>query len=574
MQNANAIATVETMQNVVGAPVISLAQTQKLDYLENIDQSRILKGILGGIMQNHSVLLDIKDAQNIQTQETIQSNKIAKEEDRKISDKSGETNLEDKTETDKVPMMERLGKITKMMGTKISSFSKGISGFFAGKGPLILLAGAFFLLRTQLDTMIKAFTPIIETIRDKVIPPLINLYENIIKPFVTTIIEGLGKSLPSVFEGLGSIIQGIVDIFSGDIIKGLKNIFGGFGNILKGAADFILNFFGTSTDEIGASVSQLFTDIMEGIKAPFIAVYDFLKTGGTADKFLQDSVYAPIDRFFEGVKQFFVDLWDGAINAVKNTFKGVSDFFSGIVDKIKNVINGVIDSLPLPDFIKNKLRLDTKESEEADAKKNEFIQKANIEYSANRMAPEEQSKIMNKLYPSDTPKSTSSDTPKSTRDSKGRSAIERFKDNQKEIALQRAQPGAEEFRASQNDINPEALKRQEALSKFKEEDYIKASELEYGSSIDPSELTDRQKFKFMRSGKSVNPEDDQMDQVLTPKRKTTIPSLDRDTAGGGASIVNAPVNSSSVVNNNQPTISFTKMDTGVDPYTEKMQNSF
>jgi hypothetical protein len=78
----------------------------------------------------------------------------------------------------------------------------------------------------------------------------------------------------------------------------------------------------------------------------------------------------------------------------------------------------------------------------------------------------------------------------------------------------------------------------------------------------------------MRSGKSVNPEDDQMDQVLTPKRKTTIPSLDRDTAGGGASIVNAPVNSSSVVNNNQPTISFTKMDTGVDPYTEKMQNSF
>jgi hypothetical protein len=45
-------------------------------------------------------------------------------------------------------------------------------------------------------------------------------------------------------------------------------------------------------------------------------------------------------------------------------------------------------------------------------RKMKFNRKANIEYSANRMAPEEQSKIMNKLYPSDTPKSTSSDTPK------------------------------------------------------------------------------------------------------------------------------------------------------------------
>jgi hypothetical protein len=40
------------------------------------------------------------------------------------------------------------------------------------------------------------------------------------------------------------------------------------------------------------------------------------------------------------------------------------------------------------------------------------------------------------------------------------------------------------------------------------------------------------------------------------------------------SVVNAPVNSSSVVNNSQPTISYVKMNTGVDPYTEKMQNSF
>ncbi len=38
-------------------------------------------------------------------------------------------------------------------------------------------------------------------------------------------------------------------------------------------------------------------------------------------------------------------------------------------------------------------------------------------------------------------------------------------------------------------------------------------------------------------------------------------------------VVNAPVNSNSVVNNSQPTINYMKMNTGVDAYTEKMQNS-
>ncbi|MGA1049625.1 MAG: hypothetical protein ACO3UU_16595 [Minisyncoccia bacterium] len=59
---------------------------------------------------------------------------------------------------------------------------------------------------------------------------------------------------------------------------------------------------------------------------------------------------------------------------------------------------------------------------------------------------------------------------------------------------------------------------------------------------------------------------------MTPKRKSNIPSLG-DAGRGGTSVVNSPVNSSTVVNNSQPTINYTKMDTGVDSYTEKLQYS-
>jgi len=54
--NAAAVETVQSMQQVVGEPVVALAQTQKLDYIENVDQSSTLVGILYGIKANQEVL--------------------------------------------------------------------------------------------------------------------------------------------------------------------------------------------------------------------------------------------------------------------------------------------------------------------------------------------------------------------------------------------------------------------------------------------------------------------------------------------------------------------------------------
>jgi len=550
MENSGAIATVETMQNVVGSPIVALSQSQKLDYIENVDQSKILQGILGGIMQMYSVLLDIKNSQNIQTTEAIEANKIQQEEQRQIRDVSSEQNLE---ATDDKPMMEKLGNITGMLSRKIKGFGEGaakfgksIGGFFAARSPLFYLVGALFLLKTQIGTLVNALTPAIEAIRDKIIPPLVNLYEKIIKPFITTFIEGLGKGLPSVFEGLGSIIQGIVDIFSGDIIKGLKNIFGGFGNILKGAADFILNFF---------------SKIVEGIKAPFITVYDFIKPGGTADKFLQDSVYAPIDRFFKGVKQFFVNLWDGAVNAVQNTFKSIGDFFSNIVDKIKTAINGAIDALPLPGFIKDKLKLETNASREADERITETGIKAKyVDRSDTGMEKKRYTKgaLMKEGYE------------------------EATQEGYRDVAVG---PVGAQVRGI---LTGKELNEFMKLDDEQQMDYLRNyDEKEYKRrmmimDLYNKEYSHRAKLaRMIEEGKALKPEfdgeiispDDKMNKFMTPKQQRNIPSLERDAGRGGTSVVNSPVNSSTVVNNSQPTINYTKMDTGVDSYTEKLQYS-
>jgi hypothetical protein len=369
-ENAAAVETVEAMQSVVGQPVVALAQTQNLDYIENVDQSNILTGILYGIKANQEVLQRIEDNTANQTQALEQQADIQEEQIREAGDVAGETALEQPAGggilTD--AFKDKIGNIkdiVKKAGGGIANFGRSIGGLFGPKGILLALGATFFALKDQLPMVTENLKTIIIAFKEKLLPPIIDFWNKVLKPFITKVYEGFGKSIPTVFEGIGTVIDGLISIFQGDFVEGFKKIFKGILLGAKGIADFFLNFIGTSTDEIGESIKQFFTDILDGIKAPFIAVYDFIKPGGTGDQMLAEYIYEPIENFIENVKTFFTDLWDGAVQAVKDTFAGIGNFFSSIVDRVKTSINGAIDSLPLPGFIKDKLKLETKASKEA-----------------------------------------------------------------------------------------------------------------------------------------------------------------------------------------------------------------
>ena len=370
-ENAAAVETVQSMQQVVGEPVVALAQTQKLDYIENVDQSSTLVGILYGIKANQEVLQRIEQNTSEQSQALEQQADVKEEQIRQAKDVSGETALESKGGeglfTD--AFKDKIGKLKDLMGkagTGIKSFGSSIGGLFGPKGILLALGATFFALKDQLPMVTENLKTIIIAFKEKILPPIIDFWNKVLKPFITKVYEGFGKSIPTVFEGIGTAIDGLISIFQGDFVEGFKKIFKGILLGAKGIADFFLNFVGTSTDEIGASIKQFFTDILDGIKAPFIAVYDFIKPGGKGDQMLAEYIYEPINNFIENVKTFFTDLWDGAIQAVKDTFAGIGNFFSNIVDNVKTAINGAIDSIDiLPDFVKKKLKFETKASKEA-----------------------------------------------------------------------------------------------------------------------------------------------------------------------------------------------------------------
>ena len=573
--NAAAVETVQSMQQVVGEPVVALAQTQKLDYIENVDQSSTLVGILYGIKANQEVLQRIEQNTTQQSQAIEEQTDIQQEQIRQSADVAGETALESPAGGEGLftdAFKDKIGTLKDLMGkagTGIKSFGSSIGGLFGPKGILLALGATFFALKDQLPMVTESIKSIVIAFRDKILPPLKNLWENVLKPFITTFVEGIGKTLPTIFEGIGSIIDGLISIFQGDFTEGFKSLFGGAGKILKGAADFILNFFGTSTDEIGASIKQFFTDILDGIKAPFIAVYDFIKPGGTGDQMLAEYIYEPIENFIENVKTFFTDLWDGAVQAVKDTFAGIGNFFSSIVDRIKTSINGAIDALPLPGFIKDKLKLETKASKEADERitetgvKGKYVDQSITGMERERMTgggatmEEGFAEATGEKY--GTAKITKSGT-------SGYDFAAGVLTPKQMTEFNKLKTTDEQLQYLKN-LDDEEQKRREMIMKLRDDkiafdkknaDYIK---------------------KYKVNEKEFMSPDDQLLQddiaYRNNQRQKVAAMKPEDTSGTGTiNQVISPNTANNTVVNNSQNVSTVKLDTGVDPYAEKLANAF
>ena len=224
----------------------------------------------------------------------------------------------------------------------------------------------------------------------------------------------------------------------------------------------------------------------EELKAPFIAVGDafmslrdigkdvvrvfkFFSEGGLTKSLKKfASGIKTLARFFMSTKVLIGLAIVGVIAAIvffKDKIKAAADFIMGIPDMIGNFIKNAF--IRISDFFKDMINTVIKLI-------NKYIPFANVPLlETSAMKEEKEKKEKNKKIESTT------EGRKMTVDEIAKSSI--------------------------TSTNPEAIKRQEKLKKFDEEAFIKTSQEQYGSHIAPFELSDREKFKFMRTGKAPDP---------------------------------------------------------------------
>jgi hypothetical protein len=209
---------------------------------------------------------------------------------------------------------------------------------------------------------------------------MLNTYGKQIAEAISPIVNGLKRFFGRLFQDIGPMLKDafsiISDTFTGlfDLVKGIFTLDGDL--IMKGLDaitqipkrifEFLINAAGTIINSIGALFGAE-GDVTTTVKNFFIDLENKVKEAfQNAIAFFTEDIPNAVSNITTEIGNFFKDTFDKIKNSIKNLFTSIGDFFSSIGDGIKSFINSAIDALPLPGFLKKKLKLETKATREAD----------------------------------------------------------------------------------------------------------------------------------------------------------------------------------------------------------------
>jgi len=186
----------------------------------------------------------------------------------------------------------------------------------------------------------KYWTDTKDFIVNKVVPMLVDFYENILKPIGIVIKDSFlatWETISTLFSDLGDAF----DLFaSGDWWGGITKIFTSIGTFLGDMLDNVLTavwntiavVFGLSkTDSVFGSIWGFFTDtydeIVSWIKITWFNIKTTISETWTS---IKDSVV----KVFTDVKDWFVGLFTWASDVVVGTWTSVKDWMQGVWDGV------------------------------------------------------------------------------------------------------------------------------------------------------------------------------------------------------------------------------------------------
>jgi hypothetical protein len=408
---STALAVVETQQKVVGSALVggtgatllaesTDSQSQILEQIREI-QINTLRGIRGVKDKLVEMLTFEKDQARLEREQA--NEKLKEEPDTGAGEiDTGADEAKQDVEEGKGKLqaigqffagLPGVGFITKLFKPILAFFGKGgmLVKLFGRFGPL----GAFILAATLIykyaDDIAKALAPVVDKIKDLIVKlqPAIDVIMKIGDFLIKGIIKGIGEALNFVVGTVEKFIDGFKKLFEGDLIGAFNDIFEGILRVIFAVPLMIVNFLkplfldlvnmisepwnnmvNAVHEYIGnifTSISDFFSGMVDSVVGFFTTAWDNATAKITEDvtnmfnfvKDIFDSIVNAVSDAFFMVSDFVTNIPNRIMGFVKSMFEPIVDFFSSIGTSIKDAINGIIDTLPLPDFIKNKVKFNT-----------------------------------------------------------------------------------------------------------------------------------------------------------------------------------------------------------------------
>jgi len=306
----------------------------------------ILENIRDGIMSLVDTFTESLSFQKQEEKETERADRLAATKPPSSDDKSG-----DKSKGIFASAMEKFAAIKEGAANLLSK--EGFIGMLIKGGLIASLLFLAKMLNTYGKQIAEAISPIVDGL----------------KRFFGRLFQDIGPMLKDAFSiisdtftGLFDLVKGIFTLDGDLIMKGLDAIT----QIPKRIFEFLINAAGTIINSIGALFGAE-GDVTTTVKNFFIDLENKVKEAfQNAIAFFTEDIPNAVSNITTEIGNFFKDTFDKIKNSIKNLFTSIGDFFSSIGDGIKSFINSAIDALPLPGFLKKKLKLETKATREAD----------------------------------------------------------------------------------------------------------------------------------------------------------------------------------------------------------------
>ncbi len=401
---SSALAVVEEQQKIVGNALVAASGTAVL--AENSDTStEILEQIR--FIQNQTLRAVRSVADGIM--EMVAFNKL---QDRRA--------LEDKTENEKENIGALPGDIPGDSGGGVADdadqktggffgFIGGLPGagflkkiiapvtaFFGKSGLLVKLFGrfgplgalilGFTLVYRYADDIAKALAPALDALKkigttlQPVFDEIMKVADMVVKGALLVIGQTLKLAIETLELGFMTFVNSLVfvkDLLWGFITGDLELVKSAFTNLFAGFQEigdkFISAILKTFTDMINGigelfgfenlidplkkffleTIPDIFTEAFENFKIEIKKDIDFaIGRFNEIFTFVADT----FNNLVTGVKDAVVGIPSTIIGLVDKMFKPITNFFASIGNRIKEAINGIVDALPLPDFVKDKMK--------------------------------------------------------------------------------------------------------------------------------------------------------------------------------------------------------------------------
>ena len=408
-----ALAVVEQQQKIVGSALVGSAGAGALaggdsqgqfDILEQIRELQ-LKSFRGikEVVTKLSEMLAFDE--NVASRTKEDANELAKENQGKLSGSGSDVGDggDEKEGEEKAKGLAALsGFFAGLPGVAaIGKLLTPITAFFGKSGMLFKLFGRFgplgaiilgvTLLVKYSSEISKALAPAIDGLKNLFtkMKPAIDFFMMVIDGLIKGVLIAVGTSLKVIVGSLEMAFSTFVSglIFLRDLVWGLitgdleliksafTNLFSAFQEIGQKFIDVILGAFTGMINGIGElfgfknlidplkaffteTIPNVFNEAIENFKIEIKKDIDFaIGRFNAIFTAIGDGVSFVYDGIVKGLT-WVADLPGRIIGFVADMFSPIIDFFAGIGNRIKIAVNGIIDSLPLPDFVKDKMKFD------------------------------------------------------------------------------------------------------------------------------------------------------------------------------------------------------------------------